>query len=438
MRKPTAALQPTSRVGTATAMHQGYKCTDVGVIPADWDCSRIGDLTTRVGSGITPTGGKRVYVTAGRPFLRSQNVGWGVLNLHDLAFITDEIHALFAASEIKEGDVLLNITGASIGRSAVADIAVARGNVNQHVCEIRPDPERLSSQFLNSYLLSAAGQRQIDNFQAGGNRQGLNYSQIRSFLVPRPSLREQRAIAEALSDVDGLLGALEALIAKKRAIKQAAMQQLLTGKTRLLGFSGEWETKRLGEIASIRNQKVLPSNVGSDTPCVELDNIGQGNGRLLECSTAQNSTSSKYRFFSGDVLFGRLRSYLRKFWHADRDGICTTEIWPLMADSQQAYSGFLHAIVQSDQFIETASISYGTHMPRADWGVMRNFEFRLPRIPEQRAIAGVLSDMDAEIIALEQRRDKTRAIKQGMMQQLLTGQVRLVQPEMAAEQTASP
>ncbi len=217
---------------------QTYKNTDIGVLPADWDCSRLGDLTMRVGSGITPTGGERVYVSEGRPFLRSQNVGWGVLDLHDLAFITDETHALFAASEIKEGDVLLNITGASIGRSAIADITVARGNVNQHVCEIRPDPKRLDSKFLNSYLLSVAGQRQIDNFQAGGNRQGLNYSQIRSFLIPLPSLREQCAIAEALSDVDGLLTALEELIAKKRAIKQAAMQQLLTGKTRLLGFAG--------------------------------------------------------------------------------------------------------------------------------------------------------------------------------------------------------
>ena len=436
MRKPTAALQPTSRVGTATAMHQGYKRTDVGVIPADWDCSRIGDLTTRVGSGITPTGGKRVYVTAGRPFLRSQNVGWGLLNLHDLAFITDEIHALFATSEIKEGDVLLNITGASIGRSAVADITVARGNVNQHVCEIRPDSERLSSQFLNSYLLSASGQRQIDNFQAGGNRQGLNYSQIRSFLVPRPSLREQRAIAEALSDVAGLIGAMEVLIAKKRAIKQAAMQQLLTGKTRLPGFSGKWRTKRLGEVASIRNQKVLPSNVDLDTPCVELDHIEPGDGRLLECSMAQNSTSPKYRFFVGDVLFGRLRPYLRKFWHAAWDGICTTEIWPLMVNTEQADSGFLHAIVQSNRFIATASISYGTHMPRADWGVMYNFAVSLPQVQEQRAIAAVLSDMDAESAALERRRDKARAIKQGMMQQLLTGRVRLVQPETAAEQTA--
>jgi type I restriction enzyme S subunit len=226
--------------------------------------------------------------------------------------------------------------------------------------------------------------------------------------------------------VDGLLGALDGLIAKKRAIKQAAMQQLLTGKTRLPGFSGEWEMKRLEEIVSIRNQKVFPSHVSPDTLCIELEHIGQGDGRLLECSTARHSTSSKYRFFADDVLFGRLRSYLRKFWYADRDGICTTEIWPLMVEPDQADSGFLHAIVQSDCFIEAASISYGTHMPRADWGVMRNFEISLPKVHEQTAIATILSDMDAEITVLERRRDKTRAIKQGMMQQLLTGRVRLV------------
>ena len=256
---------------------------------------------------------------------------------------------------------------------------------------------------------------------------GVNRNDLHVETVTLPTnLPEQRAIATALSDVDALLGGLDRLIAKKRDLKQAAMQQLLTGKTRLAGFSGAWETKRLSEITSIRNQRVLPSNVGIDTPCVELDHIGRGNGRLLECSTAQNSKSSKYRFFSGDVLFGRLRSYLRKFWHADRDGICTTEIWPLMTDSQQANSGFLHALVQSDRFIEAASISYGTHMPRADWGVMRNCEVRLPRIREQLAIAEILSGMDAELAALEARREKTRDLKQAMMQELLTGKTRLV------------
>jgi type I restriction enzyme S subunit len=288
--------------------------------------------------------------------------------------------------------------------------------------------ERAESTFYFQAFLSKQFQELLVQNATGSTASGIRRTRFEKLHVVLPPPAEQRAIAEALSDVDGLLGGLEALIAKKRAIKQAAMQQLLTGKTRLPGFSGEWETKRLGEIASVRNQKVMPSNVEPETPCVELEHIGQGNGCLLESSIARFSTSCKYRFFAGDVLFGRLRPYLRKYWLANRDGICTTEIWPLMCEADQADSGFLLAMVQSDRFIETASISYGTHMPRADWDVMQNLEVRFPKVDEQTAIATVLSDMDAENAALERRRDKTRAIKQGMMQQLLTGRIRLATP----------
>ena len=190
-------------------------------------------------------------------------------------------------------------------------------------------------------------------------------------------------------------------------------------------FSGEWKTRRLGDIASIRNQKVMPENVNPDTFCVELEHIASGNGKLLEYSIAEYSTASKYRFSAGDVLFGRLRSYLRKYWLADRDGICTTEIWPLMVDAKQIDSRFLHAVVQTDQFFEMANISYGTHMPRTDWTVMRNFMIMLPPIQEQRAIAEVLSDVDGLINALDTLIAKKRAIKQATMQSLLTGKTRL-------------
>ncbi len=196
-------------------------------------------------------------------------------------------------------------------------------------------------------------------------------------------------------------------------------------------FSGEWKTKRLEEIASIRNQKVMPENVNPNTLCVELEHIASGNGQLLEDSTAEYSTASKYRFFIGDVLFGRLRSYLRKFWLADQDGICTTEIWPLMVDAKQIDSKFLHAIVQTDQFFAMANVSYGTHMPRTDWAVMRNFMVRLPPIQEQRAIVEVLSDVDGLLNALEALIAKKRAIKQATMQQLLTGRTRL--PDFSCE-----
>ena len=416
---------------------EGYKRTEVGVIPSDWDCNHLGDLTIRVGSGITPTGGERVYVSEGRPFLRSQNVGWGVLDLHDLAFITDETHALFAASEIKEGDVLLNITGASIGRSAVADITVACGNVNQHVCEIRPDPKWLDSQFLNSYLLSVTGQRQIDNFQAGGNRQGLNYSQIRSFLIPLPSLREQRAIAEALSDVDGLLAALEELIAKKRAIKQAAMEQLLTGKTRLPGFSGKWEMKRLGEIVSFfRGSGLSKADLSLEgrQRCIHYGELFTVYGeRITKVLHGTDREGVFFHSIRNDVLMPTSDVTPNGLATAScilvSDIIIGADVLVIRAPESVINGEFLaYAIkVHRDQVMQLVSGTTVFHLYGRD---MANFTFAAPSVDEQTAIVAILSDMDAEIIALERRRDKARAIKQGMMQQLLTGQVRLVKPDL--------
>ena len=203
------------------------------------------------------------------------------------------------------------------------------------------------------------------------------------------------------------------------------MQQLLSAKVRLSDFEGQWKTALLGEVVSIRNHKVLPSVLAPDTPCVELEHIGQADGRLLATSTARDSTSSRYAFQSGDVLFGRLRPYLRKYLHADFDGICTTEIWPLMADPDRLDGGFLYAIVQSEGFMDAARVSYGTHMPRADWSVLQNLQIRLPSVREQCAIVEVLSDVDAEIVGLDRSLDKTRAVQKSMEQQLLTGKARL-------------
>ena len=211
-----------------------------------------------------------------------------------------------------------------------------------------------------------------------------------------------------------------------RPKKQSSTKDLQANKTHFPDLGGKWEMKRLGDICSIRNQKVLPSNIGPDTLCVELDHIGQHNGQLLKYSTAQQSISLKYRFFSGDILFGRLRSYLRKFWLTDQDGICTTEIWPLVAHTEKVDSGFLYAIIQSDQFTEASSISYGTHMPRSDWNVMRNFEVNLPSLTEQRSIAEALSDVDGLLRSLDALIAKKRAIKRAAMQQLLTGKTRLL------------
>jgi type I restriction enzyme S subunit len=253
----------------------------------------------------------------------------------------------------------------------------------------------------------------------------LNQGILGRVQVPVAPLPEQRAIAAALSDVDALLGGLDRLIAKKRDLKQAAMQQLLTGQRRLPGFEGEWETVEFGEVASIRNTKVVASSTSPGTQCVELESISSGSGLLL-ASTDAIGEFSKYSFCSGDVLFGRLRSYLKKYWLATFDGVCSTEIWPLIALEGRLSSGFLYLIVQTNDFLNAAGVSYGTHMPRSDWSVLKKFPVQLPPILEQIEIATVISEMNSEIVALDAQRDKTRNLKQAMMQELLTGKTRLV------------
>ena len=403
------------------------------MIPSDWSVFSVGELfdymrtaaNSRADLGHT---GAVSYVHYGDIHVRFN---------HFIDFNHDEVPRLSddkntTATRLRDGDLIVadaseDQTG--VGKSVeVRNLGAIEAISGLHTLLLRAKDDRIRLGYRGYVLEKPPVRIQLCRLATGLKIFGISKQSLSDVRIPLPPPAEQRAIAEALSDVDGLLGALDALIAKKRAVKQAAMQQLLTGKTRLPGFSGEWGRRLLGEIASVRDRKVLPSHVDPDTPCVELDHIGQDNGRLTSHSTAEYSTSSKYCFLTGDVLFGRLRSYLRKFWHADRNGICTTEIWPLVVDPEQIDGSFLYLLIQTDRFMEATNISYGTHMPRADWSVVCNLEFSLPSIGEQRAIAAVLSDMDAEIAALERRRDKTRTLKQGMMQQLLTGRTRLRAP----------
>lgn len=193
----------------------------------EWEENTLESKVTKVGSGITPKGGESNYKNKGIPFIRSQNVGWGELILDDVVFIDYDTHATFIATEIREGDVLLNITGASIGRSTIADSRIHGGNVNQHVCIIRVKNNELSPEFLNQYLLSQYGQVQIESFQAGGNRQGLNFAQIRSFSIPLPqNIEEQRRIADLLTAFDEQISAQRETLAALKIHRKGLMQQL--------------------------------------------------------------------------------------------------------------------------------------------------------------------------------------------------------------------
>ena len=167
----------------------------------EWEKCKLGTLATKVGSGSTPKGGDAVYTSIGHYFVRSQNVGMGFLMLDNIAHINDDIHQKHKATEIYENDVLLNITGASIGRTAVATKELEGGNVNQHVCIIRTN-SKVNPKFLCDYIQTQRIQNHIKSLQTGGSREGLNFEQIRSFPISLPSINEQNKLTCLLDKIN--------------------------------------------------------------------------------------------------------------------------------------------------------------------------------------------------------------------------------------------
>lgn len=215
----------------------------------EWKKCTIGELAIKVGSGVTPRGGESVYKMDGHPFVRSQNVGLGHLILDDIAFIDEETHLRQKSTELKLEDVLLNITGASIGRSALVNEQVVGGNVNQHVCIIRTK-ESLIPSFLCNFLLSNYGQRQIDSFQAGGNRQGLNFEQIKSIKIAIPSTKEQTKVAKLLQLIEERIATQNKIIEKYESLIKGIAQHCIKEST-----SGNTYVK-LGDICQITTGKL--------------------------------------------------------------------------------------------------------------------------------------------------------------------------------------
>ena len=221
--------------------HQ-FKDSPLGRIPVEWKVKTIGELAVHVGSGITPRGGESVYTREGVLFIRSQNVHFGGLQLQDVSHIPQQIHDYMKRSEVFENDVLLNITGASIGRCCYMPAMNCSANVNQHVCAIRLDRATQSDAgFLTSVLESSIGQNQILQFNAGGNREGLNYQQVRSFVIPWPGRVERQQSYELIRQSSEGVKVYDRGLCKLRSLKTALMQDLLTGKVRVTPLLDDME-----------------------------------------------------------------------------------------------------------------------------------------------------------------------------------------------------
>jgi len=385
----------------------GYKQTDVGVIPEDWRMVRLGDIATiKDGTHQTPK-----YVSFGVPFYSVEQVT--SRNFSDTKYISPEEHKFLTRScKIERGDLLMTRIG-SIGDCKLIDWEVdASFYVSLALLKIHGASANYVEQYSKS--LSFKSEVELHSLPSAIPKK-INLGPISDIRLPIPSPEEQYAIATALSDMDALLDGLDRLITKKRAIKQATMQQLLTGQTRLPGFSGEWEVKRLGDLAHIKTGSRNNEDKVEDGEYpffVRSDDIECINSYAYDCEAI---------LVPGEGRIGEIFHYINGKFDVHQ------RVYAITKFASEVSGRFVHLYMKAHFGIWAMQNTVKATVDSLRLPTFQNFEMKMPpAIEEQTAIATVLSDMDAEITALETRRAKTRALKQAMMQELLTGRTRLL------------
>ena len=449
-----------------------FKQTEVGMIPSDWEVFELGQL-------YDITSSKRVFqkdwTSAGVPFYRAREIA--VMSAgktpEDDLFITREMFDTYTTQygKIRENDVLITGVG-TLGKVYVVkakdEFYFKDGNI------IWLQWKRKNS----SLLLKLFFETNIVIDQIFGNSGGstvatYTISNAKKTKIPLPpTIEEQQRIANALSDVDTLIANLEKLIAKKKNIKQGAMQQLLTGKKRLPGFApdertgsrptderrkechsersakreveessgykmtelglipSDWEVKTLNELCECNRSSTL--SLPKEFVYVDLESVCQGKLLKRQIVKACDAPSRAQRFFEkGDILYQTVRPYQKNNLKVDFDAknfIASTGYAVLHCKEFLLNSGYLYQYIHTDKFVDMVMDNCsGTSYPAINPKILMTFNIIVPSsIEEQTAIANVLSDMDTEISALETKLAKYRTLKTGMMQQLLTGKIRLV------------
>ena len=415
-------------------LQKGYKQTEVGVIPEDWEVYNLIEVCTKITDGTHDT---PKPVKFGVPFLTAIHVKDDRIEYDDCQYLTKEDHdIIFKRCNPEIDDVLMVNIGAGVATTALVNVDYEFSLKN--VALLKPISNRLLGSYLNYYLAHKKS-RIVQALLSGGAQPFLSLSQIGQIKIPLPTPKEQFDIATALSDVDALLAKLDQLITKKRDLKQAAMQQLLTGQTRLPGFSGEWEIQTLRDECTLITKGTTPTSLGknftsSGINFIKIESLEE-NGKIIKDKIAfidqdTNNLLKRSQLCENDILVSIAGAL-------GRITVITSELLP--ANTNQALAivrlktaggidhGFLFYYLNSlsiKKYIEAINVQAAqANLSLENVG---DFVISFPLLPEQIAIATVLSDMDAEITALEVRQDKTRDLKQGMMQELLTGRIRLI------------
>ena len=371
----------------------------------EWEKCKLGELAVKVGSGSTPKGGNAVYTTSGHCFVRSQNVGMGHLILNDIAYIDESTHQKQKSTELRTNDVLLNITGASIGRTALATEEINGGNVNQHVCIIRTN-SNVEPSYICDYIQTSKIQKYIQSLQTGGSREGLNFEQIRSFPINIPTVEEQVKIAKLLSLINERIATQSKLIEDLKKLKSAIVEKVFCSPNqeypmcRIEGFEQALSTYKMSDFSS----RIATKN--KDSKCSFVLTIAAQYGLVNQESFFNKSVASEnltgyYLLHKGEFAYNR--SYSAGYdWGAVKrldnydEGVLSTLYICFKINETIVDSDYLAYYFESTKWHRGLSDIAGEGA--RNHGLLNvsmtdyfNTKHRFPVIEEQKAIAKMLN-----------------------------------------------
>lgn len=387
-------------------IREGYKQTEIGVIPEDWDYLKAEDCVS-IKTGSRNTVDKQndgVYPF----FVRSQQVE----KINSFSFDCEAV--LTAGDGVGTGKVFHYING--------------KFDVHQRVYVMNDFKNILGKYFY--YYFSNYFYDEVCKYTAKSSVDSVRRDMVAKMLLPIPPIPEQQAIATALSDIDGLINSLQKLIDKKKKIKQGAMQELLTGKRRLEGFRGEWDSVNLKDIISdfIVPMRDKPKDLSGETPWCRIEDF---DGKYLSCSKSGQGVSKdtisamNLKVYPIGTLLVSCSAYLGRCAIVKKELVTNQTFIGLVPNNKVNVEYLYYAMGREEKKLN--ELASGTTISYLSREQFESYQVSIPIYEEQTAIANILSDMDSEIEALERKLNKYKDIKQGMMQELLTGRIRLLE-----------
>ena len=409
-------------------MKSGYKMTEVGVIPEDWEVKELSSISAIKSGKRLPKGSLVTSSKTSYPYIRVIDMNMGYLNLSNIMYVPENVQPMISKYIISKNDIYISVAG-TLGLVGKIPEELDGANLTENANRITEI--QCNRDYLMYYMMSPLIQNVIEAERTIGAQPKLALQRIRDFYIVLPGdNREQTAIATALSDVDSLISALTKKIEKKKAIKQGLMQQLLTGKKRLPGFGGVWDVVQLKRIISefIVPMRDKPTTLTGPIPWCRIEDF---DGKYLKKSLSNQgvelNTVSKMnlKIFPVNTLLVSCSANLGRCAIV-KQKLVTNQTFIGLVPSDRIDVEFLYyKMSREDKNLN--NMATGTTISYLSREQFENYEILIPSSKaEQTAIAYILSDCDSEIAALEEKRDKYKEIKQGMMQQLLTGKIRLI------------